>query len=150
MNCYDIIQKLNSYLDGELSAPDVKKVESHLSICQSCATELKSIQELNATLDAMPSMCVPSNFAEEIVKNAISQRVKEYNISFRWRSLTYAWKAAACAAALTGLLMGGFFAKTPFGHNERAADVNKILFSDNEPSLTNSYIMALLNGGKRR
>ncbi len=151
MNCNEVIDKLNSYLDDELSATEIKIVEGHLSACNKCARELESIQELNSILTLVPSMPVPFGFVKETVRKAVSQRERQYSFADWWRGITFSWKAAACAAALAGLLVGGFIAKSPFRQTQMVAGAGKILFFDNETSLDNSYTTALLvRDGRQR
>lgn len=149
IDCEKTTERLTPYLDGELPPPEAEKVADHLSVCRNCAVETELIRGLNSVLDAVPSMPTPRAFAKETVKKAISQIEGQYSFSDWWRSVTFAWKAAACSVALAGIILGGMLAKQPFGQAAPIAGINKILFAENEPSLSKTYTMALLAGGER-
>ena len=59
MNCHIIRQKLNSYLDGELSPEEAARVESHLADCEVCERLKDEFVRLNEVLgdigDEQPS-----------------------------------------------------------------------------------------------
>jgi anti-sigma factor RsiW len=42
------------YLDGELSASDVSRLEKHMDVCESCREELASFRELSGMLTTRP------------------------------------------------------------------------------------------------
>jgi anti-sigma factor RsiW len=46
-------QTLNMYLDGELSAGERKRAQTHLAACDACRVELSALQGLFAALDAL-------------------------------------------------------------------------------------------------
>jgi anti-sigma factor RsiW len=50
MNCERWEPMLSMYLDGELSASDVSRLEGHLEVCESCREELASFEELSSVL----------------------------------------------------------------------------------------------------
>lgn len=146
MNCELIINKLVPYIDGELSTVDMKEVEQHLRECNQCAAEYKLLQELNNALDVIPAMSVPRNFAKEIVRKAALQREERFNFADWWQSVTFVWKAAAYTAALAGILVGGMFAKFPFGNQTPNDNEIKLVLADDESSLSKSYTIVLQQG----
>jgi len=149
IDCEKTTERLNPYLDGELPPPEAENVADHLSVCRNCAIEMKLLRELNSALDAVPSMPVPRAFAKETARKAISRTEEQYTFADWWRNIAFAWKAAACAAALAGIITGGILARQPFGQPLTTAGANKALFADNEPSLSKTYTTALLAGGKQ-
>lgn len=54
MNCEQIENRLDDYLDGELMSWERDEVEVHLAACPGCRTQLRSRQELLAMLREMP------------------------------------------------------------------------------------------------
>jgi anti-sigma factor RsiW len=54
MTCEQWEPLLSMYLDGELSASDVSRLEGHLDICGSCREELASFRELSGMLTTRP------------------------------------------------------------------------------------------------
>ena len=56
---------LSAYLDGEVTAPESRTVEEHLSECGACASELEELRAIVAVLRALPDLPVPRSFALE-------------------------------------------------------------------------------------
>ena len=52
MKCRKASQKLNAYLDGELSQRTAAGVREHLEVCAQCAGELAEMERLNRALGA--------------------------------------------------------------------------------------------------
>lgn len=63
-----VLELLGAYLDGELYGGQLRKVELHLGGCQSCREELRSLQAMSATLQAVirPAFPTPERFAAEV------------------------------------------------------------------------------------
>lgn len=146
MNCELIINKLVPYIDGELSLSDIKAVEEHLSGCSKCEMEFKLLLELNDALDVLPAMSVSRSFAKETVRKAVLQKEERFDFADWWRSVTFVWKAATYTAALAGILVGGMFAKFPFGNQTPNDNEIKLVLSDDESSLSKSYTIVLQQG----
>lgn len=45
MDCKQCAENLTAYLDGELSAADSERVQSHLGFCPTCSEELRGLRE---------------------------------------------------------------------------------------------------------
>jgi hypothetical protein len=54
---------LSAFLDGELSAPAVQRIESHLAGCLACTTELTELRQTRAALRSLPQAGSPRSFA---------------------------------------------------------------------------------------
>ncbi|OGW21479.1 MAG: hypothetical protein A2Z82_11715 [Nitrospirae bacterium GWA2_46_11] len=80
------------------------------------------------------------------MKRAVSLKERQYNLADWWRTVTFAWKAAACTVALAGIIIGGALAKQPFGRVAPTTSVQKALFADNEPSLSKTYTTIVIAG----
>ena len=54
---------LSSYIDGEVSAAEGRRVEEHLTGCDECAAELESLRATMALLRRMPMLETPRSYA---------------------------------------------------------------------------------------
>jgi hypothetical protein len=59
MNCNDVQELLNDYLDGGLVPDDRRSVEAHLTFCETCAAELRRLQRLLEQTSALPRTIQP-------------------------------------------------------------------------------------------
>jgi len=60
MNCDR--NKLNAYLDGELSQGEITSVEKHLAQCNDCRSELEALKQLDRLLDMAEPVNAPADF----------------------------------------------------------------------------------------
>lgn len=140
MDCKTVTEKLNAYVDGELTKTDTEMVERHLSRCQSCREDMRLIEAVNAILDLTPGIPVPPNFADETVRKARSLMRDKLSLGEWWRGLTAVWKMAACATALAGLLIGAGIPQSLLLRTEGAAAHKSETFFASEPSLSQTYL----------
>lgn len=54
---------LSSYMDGEVSAAESRRVEEHLTGCDECAAELESLRATMTLLNRMPMLETPRSYA---------------------------------------------------------------------------------------
>ncbi len=111
MNCRTTVQRLNPYLDGELSAEEAAVVEEHLAACPQCRAELDDLRRINGALEALGGMAAPADFARR-VRGAADRRRKPIRLfgvvgGRRSRALARLAAALVMAAGLwTGLMAG--------------------------------------------
>jgi anti-sigma factor RsiW len=67
MTCQDFQDRINRYLDGELTPSERALFEEHLTACPVCQHELNQMQALFAVLDALQAVEVPSSFGREVL-----------------------------------------------------------------------------------
>ena len=58
-----IREMLSSYIDGEVSASEARRVEEHLTGCDECAAELESLRTTTMLLGRMPQLEPPRSYA---------------------------------------------------------------------------------------
>ena len=51
---------LSSYIDGEVSASEARRVTAHLSGCDECVAELESLRATTMLLGRLPSLDTPA------------------------------------------------------------------------------------------
>ena len=54
---------LSSYIDGEVSASEARRVTAHLSGCDECSAELESLRATTTLLGRLPSLDTPRSYA---------------------------------------------------------------------------------------
>ena len=54
---------LSSYIDGEVSASEARRVAAHLSGCDECVAELESLRATTTLLGRLPSLDTPRSYA---------------------------------------------------------------------------------------
>lgn len=105
MECQDVNEMLDAWLDGELSPDSAAQLSRHLEICRSCAREADALRILIASLNAMPTVKAPSQLARKTMQK-FRACFDHPGILEWWRSLGFSMRSAACGATMAGLLMG--------------------------------------------
>ena len=78
MECKDVLELLDSYLDGELSPSDTERVRAHLAVCPECREELEERRTMAALL------CSSDLPFPEDLHDRIMQAVREKKSGRRW------------------------------------------------------------------
>jgi anti-sigma factor RsiW len=95
---------IDAYVDGELSAADTFRLESHLSACPVCAEELQLARRVKHTLRILPPQYCPDRVVAAALEEAESERAVTRKP--RWQARFASWHqwqwrlAAAVAMAL--------------------------------------------------
>jgi anti-sigma factor RsiW len=66
--CRDAVALMTDYLDGNLSATDVARLEGHLSACPHCSEYLAQIR---VTIDAL-GYVTPADLSDDAVNDLVS------------------------------------------------------------------------------
>ena len=102
--CIFFRKKLASYLEGELSEQERKRVENHLEGCERCRKELSSLKEIRTLLSKKPSP-PPFPYSEEQFMASLRDRMrKEERVSLLARVPRF----AAVASLVTIFFIIGF------------------------------------------
>lgn len=105
MDCVKIRRHLDAWLDGELPAPEAKRISDHLKSCPSCRLEVQERRQLMDLLDRLPPLAAPAAFSRRTMR-AFRAGMEKPGMAEWWRGLSLAMRSAVCGAALAGLLCG--------------------------------------------
>lgn len=142
MNCDEVGKKMHPYLDGELEADQADALRRHLLQCASCADDEADARSFHASLQPLPSIRLPEDFAAATVRRAVRE---SGGVDFRtwWRRLSTPWRWAACAATLAGLFVGGVSYQLAVYNQDPTEEQMEIRFLISDASLSESYALAI-------
>jgi hypothetical protein len=107
MNCTDIQQHIDDYLDGALEADTRKAFMAHIWECEACRSQLGHAQDVQYALSQMPVEPMSEGFAERALRQAISahgpQKVRKHR---HWFAAGFGGTLAA--GVLLAMLAGPF------------------------------------------
>ena len=92
------IERLNEYLDQELSSRDRRQIESHLGQCEECRRTLDDLSAIVRAASELPPVAPPERIWESIAASLIER--KSFSKSSASRSAFYPALAAAAALLL--------------------------------------------------
>lgn len=99
MNCKDIQQRVDDYMDGYLQPAEYQIFRQHIDLCSGCKQALDEARELHARLKALPVPDASPGFAARALANARQAQRP------RWQGQAIA--ATALVLALTlGIVIG--------------------------------------------
>ena len=94
MNCEQTKDRLDEYLDGELSADDAAAVEQHLAGCEACRAELEALRKTAALVKSLPRVKAPEGLASDVKASLARRTTTRRSLILRWASVG-GWLAAA-------------------------------------------------------
>ncbi|MBS3751663.1 MAG: zf-HC2 domain-containing protein [Anaerolineales bacterium] len=65
---------LHAYLDGELTAMEIKTVENHLETCNRCQVRLQELQSTFTALDELPDLALDVDLATPVLRSLKAER----------------------------------------------------------------------------
>ena len=132
MNCQEIRNRLDAYVDGELPAGEAEKVNRHLEACPACRHQAEVLRQIGSALDLLPPLTAPPRLYRKAL-GAYRKGMAAPSLADWWRNLTIAMRSAVCGAALAGLLCGAVMATsivTPTSQD--GAGLYQTLYATNE------------------
>ncbi len=112
MRCKYVKQKLDRYIQGDLSKRDSNEIKRHLSKCRDCSDALYRLRKLEGVFKDTPIPPVPEGFTDCLMQRARrrqdSQKLPEPTVIRLWEWFGKAdlRKAAVAAAVIIGLSIG--------------------------------------------
>jgi len=104
MNCHEITERFDDYLDGRLDTAEEEELQAHVTGCSSCAEEMASVRELRNLAAALPSSLEPSRD----LWSGIEAGISETNV-VRGRFGRNAFLAAAAAVVIVSSVVTAYF-----------------------------------------
>lgn len=89
MQCEDIKNLVDDYIDERLTGPQLQDMQEHFARCRNCAAEVKQKQQLLQQLRALPTPQTPPYLAQRIIKS------RQQKLSQQWR-----WFGAGIGSAM--------------------------------------------------
>jgi anti-sigma factor RsiW len=105
MKCRDAKEKVNAWVDGELTKAAAAQLSRHMEGCPSCAREAEALQRLAAALDRLPAAPPPAHLSKTTLRR-FRQEIDKPGLVDWWRSLGLVMRGAVCSAATGGLVLG--------------------------------------------
>jgi len=99
MRCRKVCRRLSAYLDGELPADRMRRVQEHLASCPTCQRETQELSLTYGLLESWATVWVPDNL---VFRPPVELIPGESLLAQLWRRLGW----AAAAACVAGLLVG--------------------------------------------
>jgi predicted anti-sigma-YlaC factor YlaD len=99
-----VFDLLGAYLDGELQGGQLRRVETHLEVCQDCQEEYRSLQALSWALQAAP---VPDFPAPERLAADVALRLPRFPVKpVSRRVLEFGWWLVPAGLIATWVFIG--------------------------------------------
>ena len=93
-------ERVEAYIDGELTPVEQGRIEAHAATCAACAAELEDARRLVGALRTLPSLTCP-----DAVSQALQNRIHRTRQD-RWRTAAKRWYKPLAAAAVLALIAG--------------------------------------------
>lgn len=81
--CTGCRDRFSEYIDGELSAPEQRAVESHLSACAECRAELEAWRRAVRAVSELPKRPAPAGFGARVMKRLRSHEAAPQPVVLR-------------------------------------------------------------------
>jgi anti-sigma factor RsiW len=110
LDCRGIRDSLGRYFDGELPAPERRKIEDHLKRCSQCRAALQEIKEIAAIFKKdMQVSSPPKNLTRMIMEKAqaeVESTFPGWSFLLFWRSWSLSMRFAALGVAVAACYIG--------------------------------------------
>lgn len=110
LTCYDALDLIEPYVDGDLDPAEAGCLRSHLEGCRSCAAEWMLARRIQAELRALPQLDCPPEIVERVRREgAQGAQILPFRPPVRGRGAVMPFRIAriGAAAALLALALGG-------------------------------------------
>ena len=121
MNCTDIDQHIDGFLEGDLPSLRKQAFERHVSRCDACATKVNAERQLRAMLQAMPVPEPSADFRKRVFARVREEHSSEPQNHFQMKMA--AGFASVTAFSLTLWFMSGLHVTGPVNQPERVVAV---------------------------
>ena len=112
MDCKDVQNRIEAYLDGELTLSDRRDFEEHLTKCKNCNVALENLRMLNRSVQKLGYVHSPSALRKNI-KAGLRDITGEEGPGFNWPQLLGFGGATAAMASIAMWLVMSFMIANP-------------------------------------
>jgi len=89
MNCEFDKTKISAYIDGELSAEEMRETEEHIKSCAECRAVYEELMDIMQKLSEMEEMDLPEGYEEELHKRlSSSSGMNKAKRNYNWKRWT--------------------------------------------------------------
>jgi len=99
MNCDEVQQLLEAYLDGELTLSDRRDIDLHISECKSCLRQFENLQKLQIQIRSVQYQPLPA-----ALKGSIENSLRDITGEPARRSELFRWISIGGGSMITGVL----------------------------------------------
>lgn len=149
MNCDGVRGLLSAYVDGELSAGELLRVEQHLRRCHWCADEVDALRQAIALVASLEEVEVPATFHVQLHERLVAlgppvQAVRTAPAHRARRQDFRRWAVPAAAAAALVIGVAGLNRITPLssGPNVPTVPISSSAGPTETPTKTNPALVA--------
>ena len=107
IKCNNVVNELEAYRQGEVTAELKTLITSHLDACHACRSELKALEQLDALLDAYQVAPVTGNLQAGL-NQKLEKLERAYRFHLGWRRVGLLASAAVVMVAATVWLINPF------------------------------------------
>lgn len=98
MKCDQYLDKLSSFLDGELDGEEAKDLQKHLHTCENCREVYAMYQSIQEELKDIEDINLPASFHEDLMTKIKDETpVTKKSKQSKWKWMTYMGTVAAAA-----------------------------------------------------
>jgi anti-sigma factor RsiW len=111
MRCFSVRRRLSPYVDGELPAREVRKLESHLAGCQRCAADYEEITGVHRLFSGAQRFSAPQGFPVAVMEKIEARSTKTFSLVpllVRFAGVAAVVLAIVAGAASGNMLMSSF------------------------------------------
>ena len=110
------IQKINAYIDGELSKKDFEEIKEHLKNCRFCQNEIRKLNSINQFLSSYKNNEVPEYLNQRILAS-VRDISLEKNRGFLGK---YVFKFSIAASVLFSFYSGILLSDIAFSSQQNS------------------------------
>ena len=105
--CFQISEKIDAFLDGEVSISEQQEIEAHLKSCDACREVYRHARQVQDALTSLPEKECPDSVIDAILlqlsEDTDRAHAEKPPVSKR-SGILYYWRFAAAAIVLIGII----------------------------------------------
>lgn len=105
--CFQIREKIDAFLDGDISVSEQKEIKAHLKSCNACREEYMHAGLVQEALTSLPEKKCPDSVIDAIllqISEDLNRAHAEKPSVSKCSGILYHWRFAAAAIVLIGII----------------------------------------------